>query len=200
LITWAAPCAFASSAFSLDPTVPIRFTPIARAHWQAIRPTPPAAAWNRMVWPGCTCIGAVEQVLHRQALQHHGGRGLEIDRVRQAHQDVGRHHAQLAVGAVRPAGIGHAVARLHVGHALADRLDHAGAFLAQAGGQRHRVQAGAEIDVDKFRPIACWRTRASPGPGSPTSTSTYSSTSGPPVRAMRIALAIILFLLVSVHS
>ena len=24
------------------------------AHWQAMRPTPPAAAWNRMVSPDCT--------------------------------------------------------------------------------------------------------------------------------------------------
>ena len=32
-------------------TVPIIVTPIARAHWQAISPTPPAAAWYRMVSP-----------------------------------------------------------------------------------------------------------------------------------------------------
>ena len=32
-------------------TVPIMVTPMARAHWQATRPTPPAAAWYRMVSP-----------------------------------------------------------------------------------------------------------------------------------------------------
>src|SRR5689334_21243363 len=41
----------------------------------------------------------------------------------------------------------------------------------------------------KLTPIAWLRTRASPGPGSPTSMSTYSSTSGPPVRVKRIAFA-----------
>src|SRR5438067_13815531 len=47
----------------------------------------------------------------------------------------------------------------------------------------------------KFTPTAWLRTRASPGPGSPTSTSVYSSTSGPPVRANRIAFAISLSLI-----
>ncbi|MNN51990.1 hypothetical protein D3C81_1666560 [compost metagenome] len=46
-----APLALASSAFSAELTVPISFTPRAFAHWQAIRPTPPAAAWKRMVSP-----------------------------------------------------------------------------------------------------------------------------------------------------
>ena len=36
---------------SSDPTVPIIVTPSARAHWHAMRPTPPAAAWNRIVSP-----------------------------------------------------------------------------------------------------------------------------------------------------
>jgi hypothetical protein len=39
------PFAFAISAFSSVLTVPIIVTPIALAHWHAIRPTPPAAAW-----------------------------------------------------------------------------------------------------------------------------------------------------------
>ncbi len=47
----AQPWARAISAFSSVLTVPIIVTPSARAHWQAIRPTPPAAAWYRMVSP-----------------------------------------------------------------------------------------------------------------------------------------------------
>ena len=35
------------------PTVPITVTPSALAHWQAIRPTPPAAAWNSTWSPAC---------------------------------------------------------------------------------------------------------------------------------------------------
>ena len=50
-IVCAQPFAFAISAFSSVLTVPIIVTPIARAHWQAIRPTPPAAAWYRIVSP-----------------------------------------------------------------------------------------------------------------------------------------------------
>ncbi|MNY44126.1 hypothetical protein D3C86_1791270 [compost metagenome] len=46
-----APCSMARAAFSAELTVPISFTPSALAHWQAKEPTPPAAAWNRMVSP-----------------------------------------------------------------------------------------------------------------------------------------------------
>src|SRR5882672_727030 len=42
----------------------------------------------------------------------------------------------------------------------------------------------------KFSPQALWRTRASPGPGSPTWTSSHFMTSGPPCWWMRIALGI----------
>ena len=44
-MVWAQPLALAMAAFSSPLTTPIMFTPMARAHWQAIRPTPPAAAW-----------------------------------------------------------------------------------------------------------------------------------------------------------
>ena len=47
----AQPWSLAMAAFASEPAVPIMVTPRARAHWQAIRPTPPAAAWNRMVSP-----------------------------------------------------------------------------------------------------------------------------------------------------
>jgi hypothetical protein len=43
-MVWVQPLAFAISAFASVETVPIMVTPSARAHWQAIRPTPPAAA------------------------------------------------------------------------------------------------------------------------------------------------------------
>ena len=44
-MVWAQPLARAICALASVLTVPIMVTPIARAHWQAIRPTPPAAAW-----------------------------------------------------------------------------------------------------------------------------------------------------------
>jgi hypothetical protein len=79
--------------------------------------------------------GLAEQVLHGQALQQHRGAGLEGDGVRQVHQVLGRHQAQRAVGAVRARRVGHAVAHLHMGDALADRFDHARPFLPQAARQ-----------------------------------------------------------------
>ena len=51
-MAYSAPCCIASAHFSSLPAVPISRRPSARAHWQAISPTPPAAAWNRMKSPG----------------------------------------------------------------------------------------------------------------------------------------------------
>src|SRR5687767_2212847 len=42
----------------------------------------------------------------------------------------------------------------------------------------------------KLRPTAVWRIRSSPGPGSPTSTSSHFITSGPPTEWMRIACVV----------
>ena len=53
-MTWVQPCARAISALPSEPTVPITVAPSAAAHWQAISPTPPAAAWNSSVVPGPT--------------------------------------------------------------------------------------------------------------------------------------------------
>src|SRR5471032_3094001 len=47
----------------------------------------------------------------------------------------------------------------------------------------------------KLRPMASCLTRASPGPGGGSSTSTYSITSGPPTRCMRMALVLIVALM-----
>ncbi len=46
-----APFLVARAAFSGELTVPMSFTPSAFAHWQAMEPTPPAAACQRMVSP-----------------------------------------------------------------------------------------------------------------------------------------------------
>ncbi len=48
--------------------------------------------------------------LHRQALEHHGRAGLEVDRIGQPAHVHGRHHAQVAVAAGRVGGVGRAVA------------------------------------------------------------------------------------------
>ena len=53
-MAWSQPWARAIAAFSSDPTVPITVAPSAFSHWQAMSPTPPAAAWNRTVSPAFT--------------------------------------------------------------------------------------------------------------------------------------------------
>jgi len=51
---WSAPCALARAHFSGDPAVPMTVTPSAFSHWQAINPTPPAAACHSTVSPART--------------------------------------------------------------------------------------------------------------------------------------------------
>ncbi len=50
---------------------------------------------------------------------------------------------------MRAEQVADAVADLDVGHAGADGLDDAHRVRAQAVGQRHRIAAGAEVDVDE---------------------------------------------------
>ena len=92
-------------------------------------------------------LGALEQVLHRQALEHHGRAGLETDGVRQFADAFGRHHAQLAVRAGGLAGVSRTVTHPQVRNACAHRLDHACGFHAQLQRNRQRIQASAEIHI-----------------------------------------------------
>ncbi|MNV45978.1 hypothetical protein D3C71_1377920 [compost metagenome] len=70
-------------------------------------------------------ISLTQQVLHGQALEHHAGGLFEADGVRQFHQIGLGQDVNLAVGAQRPAAIGHAIADLEAGHVAAHCLDHA---------------------------------------------------------------------------
>ena len=93
---------------------------------------------------------ALEQVLRGQALEHHGGAGLEADRVGQAADRHRRHDAPLAVAArLGAGGVGDAIADLQVRDARADRLDHAGALAAEDERHAHRIQARALVGVDE---------------------------------------------------
>ncbi len=117
-----------------------------------MRPTPPAAAWIRIVSPGLHLVRAADQVPRGHALQHHRRALLVGDAVGQFHQSVGRHDARLAIGAERSAGIGDAVARLQVGDAGPDLLDNACSLGAEPARQRHRVEAAALVGVDVVEP------------------------------------------------
>ena len=89
---WWQPFVLASSALSFEPTVPITVAPRCFAHWQRIRPTPPAAAWMSTVLPFSTLKVRSQQILRRHALEHHAGGLLVADIGRQLHGAVGRQH------------------------------------------------------------------------------------------------------------
>ena len=76
---------------------------------------------------GLDLIGLADQVLRRQALQHHRRGGLVVDAVGQLQQAVGRDQPRFGIGAERRRAIGDAIAGLQVGDPGADFLDHAGA-------------------------------------------------------------------------
>ena len=95
--------------------------------------------------------GALEQILRRQALQHHGRTGFERNRVGQFAHALGGHHAHLAITARWLAGIGCAVAHFQVRHALAHGFDHARGLHAQLQGHGQSVQTAALVDVNKVQ-------------------------------------------------
>ena len=76
--------------------------------------------------------GALEQILHRQALEHHGRTGIKIDVVGQFADVFGGHHTCFAIASRRRTGIGCAVTGFQMRHARAYGLDHPRSFHAQA--------------------------------------------------------------------
>ena len=96
-------------------------------------------------------LRAAQQVLGRQALEHHGSTGLERDRIGQPAHAFGGHHAHLAVAARRLAGIGRAVAHFQMGHALAHGLNNARRLHAQLHRHGQLVQTAALVHVDEIQ-------------------------------------------------
>jgi len=74
---------------------------------------------------------AMEQVLHGQALQHHGSGCFKTDRVWQFHQTTCWHHAHIRIRTRRAASIGNTIARLDVLDIRANSFDHARTFHPQ---------------------------------------------------------------------
>src|ERR1700726_2643824 len=103
------------------------------AHWQAIRPTPPAAAWKRIVSPLPT--------LWIWRMRYCTVRPLSII--------AAACWSEMPSGSTtsRSAGIGDAVARLDI-DARADFLDHAGGLGAETARQRRGIETSPHIDID----------------------------------------------------
>ncbi len=92
-------------------------------------------------------VGAAEEILRGHALQQHRRRLLVGDAGGDLHQLVGGRDAVHGVGAHR---IGDdPVADLELLHLRPDRLDDSRAFASEHRRKRHRIEAGAEIDVDE---------------------------------------------------
>ena len=101
---------------------------------------------------GAKRVGAFEQVLRRQPLQEHGGGGLVVHPLGQAHQAFRGHHAPVAVRARRQArrcaAVDDAIPWRQVGDPGADFLHDAGRLHAKRHRQPGpRVAAGAVVNV-----------------------------------------------------
>ena len=114
---------------------------------------------------GFDAIGLADQILHRQALQHHRRCGLVVDVVGQFDQTVSRNHPLFGIGAERRASIGDAVARPKIGDARPDFLHHASRLAAQAARQLHGIEPRPVVDIDKIQAHGSMADARLPRPG-----------------------------------
>ena len=138
-ITCSHPWALAIAAFSSEPTVPITVAPRAFSHWQAISPTPPAAAWNRTVSPAFT--GYVRRI-RNWAVIPLSITAAAVSSDTPSGIGTGRWPTAPALG-IRPGpaiGVCHAVAGFDYRDAGAHRLDDSRRLAPQPGRQGERVR------------------------------------------------------------
>jgi hypothetical protein len=94
-------------------------------------------------------MGLAEKILNGQTLEQHGGRLLKTDRIRQAHQALGRQAVEIAVGTQWAAGVSHTVTDLKAKHARPNGLHLTCGLGAKAGRQGGRgIEAAAKVGVD----------------------------------------------------
>ena len=102
--------------------------------------------------PSLDRIDAPQEVLRGAALEHHGGRLLVGDPVREPDEPGRIDHPLFGIAAQAHA-IGHPVADAHLRHRVTHRLHDTGAFVTDDGRHRRdRVQPGAVIHVDEIEP------------------------------------------------
>jgi hypothetical protein len=100
-------------------------------------------------------VGLPDEVLGGHALEHHRGRLLIGDAIRQHDQAIRRHDPLFGIGALGPTRVGDAVADLYVCDARTDRLDHAGRFCTKAAWEGGRIRARAHISVNIVEADGC---------------------------------------------
>src|SRR5262245_533200 len=91
------------------------------AHWHIIRPTPPAAAWIRIVSPRCTLY--LSRSRQRAVMPR-----IIIEAAVRSSMPVGRVMRQFSVGAFRHPGIDDAIANRKAVHAGSESVDDSRAF------------------------------------------------------------------------
>jgi len=93
-------------------------------------------------------VGVVTEIVRGHSLQH-GGRGvIEIERVGDDHQSIGRHGGKLRV-APEHTGVCDAISGPDVLHGASDALHHAGSLLSVGEGKLRRIASFAEVNVDE---------------------------------------------------
>ena len=102
--------------------------------------------------PRFDLVRAADQILHGEALEHHGSSVLIGNALGDLDQPVRGHQPHFGIGARRPARVGNAIAGLDPSDVGANRLDHARALEAKPAGKRKWIQAGAMIGVDEIEP------------------------------------------------
>ena len=93
--------------------------------------------------------GAVQEILHGHALEHHRGSGLVVDPVGDSDNAGGGYEARLGIGAHGRRGVGDAVARSEIGDIESHGLHRAGGFEPRReGALGNGIEAAAVIGVD----------------------------------------------------
>ena len=129
----------------------------------------------------------MREVMRGHALQHGRRGGMEIHVLGDLDELGGRHHRVFRVGAARH-GIGHAVARSHLGHPRAHGLHGARALAAERDRKIGLIQPGAEVNIDEVDAAGRDAHQRLPaGPDAGVGTSTNRMCSGPPVSLTSMA-------------
>ena len=97
-------------------------------------------------------IGAAQQVVRGQALQHQRCGLLVRDAARYLHQPIRRHVADLAIGSRPRVHVGDAIAHLEAAHFAPERRDHTRRLAPEATRQLCRIESNPVIDIDVIEP------------------------------------------------
>ena len=91
-----------------------------------------------------------QQVLRREALEHHRSAGFKRNAIWQLAHALGRHHALLAICAWRLARVSRAVAHLQMRHTFANSLHHTCCLHAELQRQGQGIHTAPLIHINEI--------------------------------------------------